>query len=278
MKLLINEAPLQIIPSLALKVGLNEAILLQQLHFRSLISQNKREGYKWVYKTYDDWRNDEFPFWSVETIKRTIRKLENKGYLVSTTIYNRMRMDKTKWYRIDYSTLHDLTAQNDPSMKTELPEADAQIDPARRVNLTSPITKENKSIKNKLVENDLDVGSVIDYLNLKAKKHYRPTSKTTERLVKARYREGYDLEDFTKVIDLKVKEWLHEARWQKYLRPSTLFSATNFENYLEETKEESLKESSAHLPFELDFSKGEEQTMMDHTVLGDADDVAELTD
>ena len=52
MNLLINESPLQVLPSLAMQVGLNAAILLQQLHFRSLISTNVRDGHKWVYKTY----------------------------------------------------------------------------------------------------------------------------------------------------------------------------------------------------------------------------------
>ncbi|HJF30359.1 MAG TPA: hypothetical protein K8V56_01105 [Sporosarcina psychrophila] len=65
MNLLIKESPLQVLPSLAMEVGLNAAVLLQQLHFRSLISTNVRDGHKWVYKTYEEWKNEEFPFWSV---------------------------------------------------------------------------------------------------------------------------------------------------------------------------------------------------------------------
>ena len=258
MTLLIEEPALQVFRSLALKVGLNEAILLQQLHFRVRISQNKREGYQWVYKTYAEWKRDEFPFWSVETIKRTIRKLENKGYIVSTAHYNRMRMDKTKWYRIDYSALHGLMMQNDPSTITDLTEPDDQNDPTRRVNLTAAITKELKNIKNKHVETALDVGSVINYLNAQANKDYKPSSKATAALVNARYREGYELDDFKKVIDLKVKEWLHDAHWQKFLRPSTLFSATNFENYVQETKVKRIVTSMPRKSIELDFSKGED--------------------
>lgn len=87
MKLLISESPLQIIPSLAIKVGFNEPIILQQLHFRSLISNNVRDGHKWVYKTYEEWKFEEFPFWSVDTIKRAIRRLEDDGYIISTASY-----------------------------------------------------------------------------------------------------------------------------------------------------------------------------------------------
>ena len=33
MSLLISEPPLQVLPSLAVKIGLNEAIVLQQIHY-----------------------------------------------------------------------------------------------------------------------------------------------------------------------------------------------------------------------------------------------------
>ena len=62
MHLLIKESPLQVLPSLVMQVGLNEAILLQQLHFRLLISANVRDGHEWVYKTVDQWKNEEFHF------------------------------------------------------------------------------------------------------------------------------------------------------------------------------------------------------------------------
>jgi len=70
--------------------------------------------------------------------------------------------------------------------------------------------------------------------------------------------EGYKLNDFKKVIDLKVKDLLNDAHWHKYLRPSTLFNATNFENYLEETRDVKSADKSSHKPIELDFSKGED--------------------
>ncbi|WP_438317154.1 conserved phage C-terminal domain-containing protein [Sporosarcina sp. FA9] len=258
MKLLINEAPLQIIPSLAVQVGLNEAILLQQLHFRSLISQHHRSGFRWVYKTYEEWKNEEFPFWSVDTIIRTIRKLEKSGMIISTAQYNRMKIDKTKWYRINYSSLRALTLQNAPTVIANSVEGEMQITHTLQGNLPTAIPKELKSIKKRYtVENNLDVVSVIDYLNEKAQKDFKATSKPTERLVKARYQEGYNLDDFKKVIDWKVREWLNNPHWQKYLRPSTLFNATHFENYLEETRGGKTEENSSPKSFELDFSKGE---------------------
>lgn len=260
MRLLINESPLQVLPGLAKEIGLNEAIFLQQLHFRLLISKNMRDGHIWIYKTYEEWQ-EEFPFWSTTTIKRMIRGLERAGYVISSTSYNRMPMDKTKWYRIDYSKVQLLTVENDQASGPECPHARGQSAPSSGVNLPLPITKELKRIKKETVGKHPDVVSILNYLNEKTGKQFKASSKSTERLVHARLREGYELEDFHHVIDHKVKDWLHNAHWHKYLRPSTLFNATNFENYLEEHRATIEKRKSqvnaVPQPFELDFSKGE---------------------
>ena len=278
MSLLVQGSSLQVIPTLAVQVGLNEAIILQQLHFRLLISENERDGHKWVYKTYDEWQVGEFPFWSVDTIKRAIRRLEEKGYIIATSSYNRMKMDKTKCYRINYEKLEILTMQDAPLETAQIAEEEVQSAPPAKAELAEgemqnisqdacilplAITKELKELKrNKkdlkdIVEQDLDVVAVIDYLNTKANKQFKASSKATARLVKGRIRDGYKLADFQKVIDTKVIAWENHPRWQTYLRPSTLFNATNFENYLEESRSVDAPVKHVTKPFELDFSKGE---------------------
>lgn len=72
---------------------------------------------------------------------------------------------------------------------------------------------------------------IIDYLNEKANKHYKPNSKQTVKLINERWAEGYTLDDFKTVIDNKCIEWLNNAEFNQYLRPETLFS-TKFESYL----------------------------------------------
>ncbi|WP_374720599.1 hypothetical protein [Peribacillus tepidiphilus] len=105
-KLLIQENPLMIIPSLAVKIGLNESIILQQIHYWLVTSSHVIEGRKWIYNTYKDWQK-QLPFWSESTIKRTIKSLEEKGY-VNSDNFNQHKMDKTKWYTIDYEKLAEL--------------------------------------------------------------------------------------------------------------------------------------------------------------------------
>ena len=109
--LLIPEPPLQVLPTLAKLIGLNEAIFLQQLHYWLLRATREKEGRKWVFKTYEEWQDD-FPFWSVPTIRRVVGRLEGKHLILTTSEWNRMPIDQTKWYSIDYERLTALTTDH----------------------------------------------------------------------------------------------------------------------------------------------------------------------
>lgn len=102
-KLLMSERPLCILPQLAKKIGLNEAIILQQVHYWLEKSRNFENGCYWVFNTYQQWM-EQFPFWSIPTIRRTIAKLEAKGLLISGH-FNSKSSDHTKWYTIGYDVL-----------------------------------------------------------------------------------------------------------------------------------------------------------------------------
>lgn len=72
---------------------------------------------------------------------------------------------------------------------------------------------------------------IIGYLNEKAEKNYRASGKQVKELIRGRLAEGYTLDDFKTVIDIKCAEWLG-GEYEKYLRPSTLFQASKFDGYL----------------------------------------------
>jgi hypothetical protein len=129
-KLLFNTRPLVIDPELAALLGLNESIILQQIHYwvelNRKAEKNFHEEFYWTYNTYEAWQ-EQFPFWHIDTIRRTIARLESKKLLI-TDNFNKAKFDRTKWYRIDYEALE--SEQNHPLVQN------AQMD---KGNLHSPI-------------------------------------------------------------------------------------------------------------------------------------------
>ena len=93
---------------------------------------------------------------------------------------------------------------------------------------------------------------VIEYLNERTGKNYKYSAKATQRHIKARFDEGFSLEDFKRVIDWKSSEWAG-TDMEKYLRPETLFG-TKFEGYLNAAPAATVKKSE---------NPEEEQTQID---------------
>jgi hypothetical protein len=111
-----NEPPLVLLPSLAVMLkNVDEAIVLQQLHYWMQHSKNERDGRTWVYNTAKDWQQ-QFPFWSEDAIWRIMKRLKDKGFII-TANYNKMTTDRTTWYSIDYEKLdsHFAESRNDIS-------------------------------------------------------------------------------------------------------------------------------------------------------------------
>lgn len=102
-KLLINESPLQVQPSLAMAIGLNEAIFLQQLHYWMGASRHHHNGKKWVYNTYSDWLL-QLKYLSLPTLKRTIKSLKDRG-LLSVERFDKLRSNQVNYYTINYDVL-----------------------------------------------------------------------------------------------------------------------------------------------------------------------------
>lgn len=74
---------------------------------------------------------------------------------------------------------------------------------------------------------------ILNYFNQQAGTSYRASSKATQHLINARTNEGFTVDDFKKVIDIKVANWKDDPKMSQYLRPATLFG-TKFESYLNE--------------------------------------------
>ena len=92
------------------------------------------------------------------------------------------------------------------------------------------LSNTKKEKEDKILEENIKC--IIDYLNDSIGSKYKYNTKGTIKDIKARFKEGYVLDDFYDVIDKKVKQWFN-TDMQIYLRPSTLFG-NKFENYVNE--------------------------------------------
>lgn len=98
--LLIPEPPLQVLPSLAGEVGVNEAIFLQQVHYWSLRSSDD-EG--WVYRTQPEWL-EELPWLTIRTLQRVVKVLRDAKLLETKQPEGTSRRT---YYRVLYDRLPD---------------------------------------------------------------------------------------------------------------------------------------------------------------------------
>jgi uncharacterized phage protein (TIGR02220 family) len=77
-----------------------------------------------------------------------------------------------------------------------------------------------------------DAVTILDYLNEKIGRHYKPV-KANLSLIAARLRES-SIDECRAVIDAKVAAWQNDDKMREYLRPATLFNPMKFANYVGE--------------------------------------------
>ncbi|MFJ1815079.1 conserved phage C-terminal domain-containing protein [Staphylococcus saprophyticus] len=154
------------------------------------------------------------------------KQLEDNGYL----FVDRERTDNgfsKNIYTINHNSVssHFVPVQN-------LPERNLPVE---------NVGTKNNSIKNNSIKNNnnrvdhFTYKEIIEYLNRNTGKKFNFRAKANQELIKARFNEGYTKEDFLKVIDNKVSEWINVDSMKDYLQPSTLFRKSNFDKYLNQT-------------------------------------------
>jgi hypothetical protein len=130
-KLLINERPMMLLPSLAEKIGHDHAIVLQQIqywlatHEESENERTFRGDRWWVFNSAEDWQKKQFRWWSVSTVTRILSALEKMG-LICSARFDSADWNQRKWYSINYDAvamLEDLDIQGWQLSRQDLIEA-----------------------------------------------------------------------------------------------------------------------------------------------------------
>ena len=178
----------------------------------------------WVFKTYEDW--EEEIMLTEYKIRKAKNKLEKLGFLETRikkangnpTVHYRLKKDK-----FSESILKNLKNRSLKNYRND------SLNFTETLTITTTETTAETTTSNNNVE--LPYKTIIEYLNKKAGIQYKHTANKTRDLIRARFNEGFTLEDFKNVIDKKVKEWKNDLKMSQYLRPHTLFS-NKFEIYL----------------------------------------------
>ena len=111
--LLFDEQPIVFDRTLARAIGDRHATMLQRIHYWVEINRknaNKNAfkcGHYWTYKSLEKWHAEDFDYLSLSTVRRTFEDLIKAGYLI-TGEYNKLRSDRTKWYRVNKEKIEDL--------------------------------------------------------------------------------------------------------------------------------------------------------------------------
>jgi len=171
---------------------------------------------------------------SKRTIKRRIRGLEDRGLIVVKKRFNERGQQTSNTYYIRdfrkvYRDAEKVICEGDGAGVP--PASGAGVSQLSPPGESAVSPEEVKGFKNKDLE-ELYRES-LDCLNKKAGKNFQSTTPGTRELLKDLYNRGFRLQEIKEVISKKSIEWLG-TEYEKYLRPRTLFSPANFENYLNE--------------------------------------------
>lgn len=205
--------------------GIETAFMLTNLaEAESMMSDE--EG--WFYQTHE----------TVESITGLTRhkqdvaidKLEKAGIL-----HKQVRgIPAKRYFKLDYEALTNKFVKNSQTSMQNISKQDCKKTATNKESNIKNINKEsnNKDTLSSSNEHDrIPYADIVNYLNEKTGSQYRSTTRKTQNLIKARFNDGFKLDDFKKVIDSKTDEWYNNSKMNKFLRPETLFG-TKFESYL----------------------------------------------
>lgn len=187
------------------------------------------------------------------TIKRYLILLENKGLIKRTNVY----ADKEKKVVVGRKITAGATLGTYMSLGWGQARHDGGDTGVTRV--VTPTSPKYNKIKEQGNRTEEDINSspakkqdeppipykeIINYLNFKTRKHLDYRTKSYQRLIRGRWNDNVrkdktpeqKLADFKKVIDNKAFDWQGDAKMWNYMKPSTLFAPSHFDEYLNQNE------------------------------------------
>ena len=170
---------------------------------------------------------------SIQNVRTALKRFEKLGFLTDEST-NKNRLITIVNWAIYQGSDDEPNRQTNKQLTGNQQAANRQLTAIKNIR-----TKEgkNKEVKD-IVEQEPDpipYREIIDYLNQKAGKSFKHSAAGNKRVIKARWNEGYKLDQFKRVVDNKCQDWLNDEKMSQYLQPSTLFG-NKFDQYLNQRK------------------------------------------
>lgn len=169
---------------------------------------------------------------SQSTVKNYLDLLEERGYIVRKIIYKEnSKQIVGREITLGQSAVLGWGNALTEGRSTAKPRVGQPTD-HKKNNIREQYKRTDKDI-GQAEPDDIPYKEIIDYLNKKTGRRFPATAKRNREPIHARWREGYRLEEFKRVIDNKCFSWANDPKMSAYLRPTTLFSP-KFSDYLNE--------------------------------------------
>lgn len=168
---------------------------------------------------------------TIRNIRTALDKLEKWGFLTNESTKTGRLITIVNWEKYQ-SKDKETDKDTDKEMTNDRQSTDKALTTNKN---DKELYKNDKEYKKNIYspakkQDSIPYKEIVDYLNMRTGSQYRSSTQKTRELIRARWNEGFELDDFKTVIDKKCVEWIG-TDMEKYLRPVTLFG-TKFESYL----------------------------------------------
>ena len=163
--------------------------------------------------------------WSRAKVSRMLEHLAKNDYitLLPDTYGTHIKI-------VNYDTYQTLDTYKADSSETQPDASETQVSIYKNVKNGKNDKNEEKTIVEQEPRQRIPHAEIISFLNQQAETNFKHTTKATIGFIRARWREGFRLDDFKAVISHKCEEWKGDEKMGSFLRPQTLFG-TKFESY-----------------------------------------------
>ena len=170
---------------------------------------------------------------SIQNVRTALKRFEKLGFLTDEST-NKNRLITIVNWAIYQGSDDEPNRQTNKQLTGNQQAANRQLTAIKNIRTKEGKNKEVKDIVEQEPE-PIPYREIIDYLNQKAGKSFKHSAAGNKKVIKARWNEGYKLDQFKRVVDNKCQDWLNDEKMSLYLQPSTLFG-NKFDQYLNQRK------------------------------------------